>query len=284
MKKVILISAVALLAGACGASRQAAWEQQTTAVTGNTADFAAEGDAAWAKRSNREDLLAAIGLYEKAVSADTTNLDVLTKLARAYYFLADGHTMDDPEQQIAIYDKGIVAAERALALDPAFKANAYKPEVLNAMDPKFAPAMYWAASNLGKWARLKGFMTLLKYKDTAKALIEAMAPKAPTYFYYGADRYWGSYNALAPSGTLEKSKEHYEKSMAAAPGMLSTKVLYADLYATKAQDKALYKRLLEEVLAADANADAEIAPENAVEQEKARRLLKPEVIEDRFAD
>ena len=284
MKKVVVISAVVLLAGACGASRQAAWEQQTTAVSGNTADYAAEGDAAWAKRASRDDLVAAIGLYEKAVSADAGNLDVMIKLTRAYYFLADAHTMDDPERQIAIYDKGIVAAERALALDPAFKANAYKPEVLNAMDVKYAPAMYWAASNLGKWARLKGFMTLLKYKDTAKALIEAMAPKAPEYFYHGADRYWGSYNALAPSGTLEKSKEHFEKSMAASPQMLSTKVLYADLYATKAQDKALYTKLLNEVLAADVNAHADIAPENTAEQEKARRLLKPEVIEDRFAD
>ena len=58
-----------------------------------------------------------------------------------------------------------------------------------------------------------------------------------------------------------------------APNYLGTKVLWADYLAKKNNDKETYKRLLEEVLAADPNIDPEIAPENRAEQEKAKQLL-----------
>ncbi len=48
----------------------------------------------------------------------------------------------------------------------------------------------------------------------------------------------------------------------------------ADVYATKKQDRALFEKLLKEVVAADATTDPEIIPEQELEKKKAEDLLK----------
>ena len=99
----------------------------------------------------------------------------------------------------------------------------------------------------------------------------------PNYSYAAPDRYWGAYYAIAPSfagGDLDKSEKHFKKSILAAPGYLATKVLYAQYYATKRQDSALFETLLNEVISADATAIPELTPENKAEQAKARKLLE----------
>ena len=72
----------------------------------------------------------------------------------------------------------------------------------------------------------------------------------------------------------------FEKAVTMAPNYFGTKVLWADYLCTKTQDQAQFKKLLEEVIAADANVDPEVAPENKIEQAKAQKLLKQ--IDDQF--
>jgi hypothetical protein len=95
------------------------------------------------------------------------------------------------------------------------------------------------------------------------------------YYYGGPARWLGTYYAVAPGiagGDMDKSKKYYEEAMAAAPNYLATKVLMAENYAAKVKDRALYDRLLDEVLAGDPDALPEVAIEQRVEQDKARKL------------
>ena len=76
-----------------------------------------------------------------------------------------------------------------------------------------------------------------------------------------------------------------------APNYLGTKVLWAELLCVKLQGdadkdgqndgKVQFKKLLDEVIAADANADPTIAAENGLEQQKAKKLLAK--IDDLFS-
>ena len=74
-------------------------------------------------------------------------------------------------------------------------------------------------------------------------------------------------------GDLEKSQIHYDVSLEKAPYYLGTKVLMAENLSVKQDDEEKFKKLLEEVLAADPNVNPEIAPEMKIEQEKAKELL-----------
>ena len=97
----------------------------------------------------------------------------------------------------------------------------------------------------------------------------------PEFLHGAADRYFGAFYAVAPSfagGDMNKSKEHFEKSLERAPLYAATKVLMADVYAAKKQDRALYDKLLDEVIAMPVEALPDMIPETKVEKEKAQEL------------
>jgi hypothetical protein len=117
----------------------------------------------------------------------------------------------------------------------------------------------------------------LKYKDTLFAIMTRCYELDPDYFYGAAERYFGSYYAVAPAfagGDLNKSREYYDKSLKRAPNALSTHVLIAELLAPKLQDRALFDRELKLVMDTPANIIPEIEPEATREKLKAEVLIK----------
>lgn len=252
----------------------------------------AEGDALWAERADEAKLKAALAKWELAVKLKATP-DLAAKLARGHYFLGDGYyaVRDEAEARDSEYQIGLDWANEALKLAApeyaAAKAAGKPHEEAIRLAPKEAvPAMYWYSSNLGKWAASKGFATRLQYKEALKGTMEHVKSLDENYYYAGAWRYFGAYEAATAGlagGSLEKSQENFVKAIEMAPAYLGTKVLFADYLCPKLQKdtdgdgqpdgKVLFKRLLEEVIAADANADPEIAAENAIEQQKAKKLL-----------
>jgi hypothetical protein len=75
-----------------------------------------------------------------------------------------------------------------------------------------------------------------------------------------------------PGGDLKESKKHFEKAIAIEPNYFGTRTLYAELYATKARDKATFVRQLDYVLATPPGSLPDAEPENRYEQALARQL------------
>ena len=57
-------------------------------------------------------------------------------------------------------------------------------------------------------------------------------------------------------------------------------MLWAHFLCTRKQDKAAFKKLLDEVIAADPKIDPAVEPENRLEQAKAKKLLSE--IDEKF--
>lgn len=280
---------LALVLAACGTTRQNAWEKPATApapaASPTGGSLIGEGDAAWARRGEKAAVEAAIAAWSKAAAAAPGDAELLSKLARANYFLADAHLRADKEKQLATFEKGVDWAQSALAAtSPEYKARVQAGELekdaFSSVGAAGTAAIYWYSSNLGKWAKASGFTTTLKYKDTIKAAMERCAALDPTYFHAGPDRYFGAFYAVAPSfagGDLNKSEEHFKKSIALAPHYIGTKVLWAENLAVKQQNKELFKKLLDEVLATNEAdgvfAEKDLVPEVLVEKTKAKELL-----------
>lgn len=279
---------------ACGPKRQAAWEQesaqkQTTqpadpaAAEVSTQELMSKAEAAWQERSDQAKVEEAIAAWEEVVAQNPTHAGALNNLARAYYFLADAHLRPagDDEAMLATYEKGILAGENAMmAISPDFKeqvtSGAKVEEAVKAIPKEGQEALYWYASSLGKFAVAKGFTTQLFYKDRIFAVMEHVLNLDETFFYGAPHRYFGAFYAKAPAfagGDMAKAKEHFDKSLAIDERYLGTKVLYAEYYATKADDKEMFTTLLNDVISADPAIIPEVQPENVVEQEKAKALL-----------
>lgn len=289
--RLLVIAALALGAAACG-GRQSGLASQTGAVkaTGDATPMVEAGDAAWSERGDRAHAEAAIKHWEEASAMDPTRLDAQMKLAYAYYFMANVHVRwdEDPEDaQRSLFEKGIRASENAIRIStPKFaaliKAGKSWKEAVPTVGKNGVPALYWYATNLGKWALLDGFTTILSHKDDIELIMDRCKTLDPGYWYGAPHRYFGVYRTKIPfpGGDLPVSRTHFEEALKLAPNYLDTKVLFADSYAPKADDEALFKKLLGEVIATADDVIPELVPETKNAKRVAQQML--ENIEDYF--
>jgi tetratricopeptide (TPR) repeat protein len=273
-----------LLLAACGTGRTSQWDVQAPAPAAAEAPGgespAAAAEAAWARRGDRPQLERAIAQWEAALVQKPDDVAILGHLSRAYYLLSDGFLRkpEDKAAYLANMEKGTGYGERGLAAaSPAFKAKVKDgekvEEAIKLVGRDGLEPMYWYVVNLGKWARAKGLAALLGNKDRAKGVMTRALELDETFFHGAPHRYFGAYWSLLPVGRdLDKSKQHFERSLAIAPNYAGTKVLMAETYAVKKQDKALFDRLLAEVLAMPDDAIPGLEPETRIEKDKAREL------------
>ncbi len=281
---IITLAVLGIIAG-CG-NRKTNYVKADAAAVTPEQQLLIDAEAAWAQRDDVAQIQAAIGKWEEYVGIDPNNAGVLAMLARAHYMLAAHQT--DEETILATYDAGAAYGERGMAANDAFtacldggKTKDYK--CLDSLGVDDMDATYWVYANLGKWSATKGFTYIVKNKSKLKALADWIQATDANFLYGAGDRLLGTYYAKAPAafgGDMELSLAHFEASLAIAPNYLGTKVLMAQYYATKSQDRELFQRLCDEVLAADPEVLPEIAPELRLEQTKAQNLL--DQIDDLF--
>ena len=283
----ILLLGMMMTLMACGAARQSGICGElppAATATGDAAASEAEGNAAWEKRGDEAELRKAMTAWQQALSIDPSRGHLRVKLARAHYFLADGHLRFDEMRQkemLESYRDGTNHAELALGQEfPKYRAKfcARQPYsvALQQLDKEAIPAIYWYSTNLGKYALASSIVEVLNQKDRIKAMMELVYRIEPGFFKFAADRYLGAFYTKIPfpGGALPRSKGHFSASAEKAPEYLATKVLFAEMYAIKAKDRALFQSLLDEVVAFDVETLPEFKPENLVEQRKARDLLE----------
>lgn len=237
-----------------------------------------EADKLWEKRDVKESLEQALAKYETLQAQNPTDLEVLEYLSRGHYLLANSH-LEDKSLKMKHFELAKKFGETGMATNSAFKAELDKgkdiEDAVGVLTVKEVPVIYWSAASLGKWARLNGVFSSLKYKDQILSMIKKVEQLKPDFFYGAVPRFWGGFYGSAPSiagGDLDKSKKKFEESMQMAPEYLGTKVLYAEIYLTKKDDEKEFKKVLEEVKAAPLG-PKELQPENALEKKRAQYLL-----------
>ncbi|MBX3272017.1 MAG: hypothetical protein KF729_17255 [Sandaracinaceae bacterium] len=291
-RRAIAVAIVLGLGGipGCGGSYESAWDEPTGTDRPQSAEavsqreqLIAQGDEAWQGRDDPDRIRAAIAAWEQATELDGNDHQTWVKIARAYYFLSDGHLrFSDESQMMETYQRGIRAAERALrALSPEFAqamaAGQPAEGAVANLQANAVPALYWRATNLGKWARLDSFATVLSFKDEIRAMMTRCMELDRGFFFAGPDRYFGAFFAIAPTyagGDLALSRQHFDESLRQFPNYFGTHVLYAEELAVKLQDRAMYIEHLNLVINGDPESLPEAAPENRVEQRKARAALE----------
>jgi hypothetical protein len=114
----------------------------------------------------------------------------------------------------------------------------------------------------GNKGRVENYMTRVREVD-------------PNFYYGATHRFFGVLptRGRAPFVDIDKSQEEFEAAIKNWPEFLGNKRLYAETFAVKKKERALFTRLLNEVIAAKIDKNPDIAPENKYEQAIAQRLL-----------
>jgi predicted anti-sigma-YlaC factor YlaD len=151
-------------------------------------------------------------------------------------------------------------------------------QTLRAFGKKDVPLLYWTAA---AWS-----LAISNAKGDMALVADLPVPIAMMDRAIELDEGWGDgalheyFLALDPGRTAvegggpEKAKQHYERALALSKNKkLGPHVSYAEGVLVKAQDRAGFTRLLEEVLRADPAADKANRLVNVLAQRRARQLL-----------
>jgi hypothetical protein len=286
----VALVCMAALVASCGSTRETAWDttsdsgQLDDASQAKVAELLATASTAWANRGEQAQAKAAVDAWSAAADLDPKNAAALTDLSHAIYYYADCFLRPDeenPQLYKDTHESGTKAAERALAaMSPAFADKMASGEriedAISVLNSNAVPALYWRSSNMGRWAILESFATLLSYKDEIRAIMEFCLDEDPLYWYQGPDRYFGIFYAKAPGfagGDMKKSASHFNVSIDAHPNYFGTRILMAEEWAVKEDNRPLFEELVNYVIKGDPNSVPAITPENQCEQRKANRLM-----------
>jgi hypothetical protein len=240
-----------------------------------------EGEKDWAHRDDRSSLIHAMEKFSKVAAANPGNYEVQELLCRGYYLLADSHT-DDMDEKKKFWELSIAWGQRAMATNPDFRrrvVDGHEPmeNALDALKKSQVDAVYWTAASVGKWTFHSGTADRLANRNKITKLIQRVEQLDPDYFYGAVNRYWGMYYAVAPfiaGGSMQKSLEHFRRAFKAANNYFGSHVLFAETYAARKADKALFRRELEFVLKGRPESLPDIVPEQMLEQKKAKHMLE----------
>jgi len=241
-------------------------------------------EALWRDRDNPEKARAAVEILEKELAQEPHQPDKVVRLSRLYYLLGESLPAKGAEsaQKLSYYDKAFQVCRAELVYQLQLSADPSDEAIVKAATQQQMPLLYWAAAGLARWGKHAPFAKKVAARSKIRLYWDRVLELDPTYFHGGAYRFFGGYYALVPPITgeqdVKKSREMFEKAIAAAPYYLETKVLYAEAYAAhpKVRDRDLFRRLLQEVVGADAGNDPDYAAENRLAQKKAQALLAQE--------
>ena len=294
-----------VLGSGCSSSHTAgmcAEDAFPAAKAGDLAAVEAAAAAAWAERKDVAKLREAIAQWKEAVAIAPKKAENYTRLARAMYFLGDGYLRLDfqeadeagddsadakEEEMVNTLEQAYLVAEKAIRIgnpDYAAAACAKEPleETISKLDKSDIDAVYWYAVALGKHGLATSLVTVLSNKEKIYLMMRRIEKLDPDFLYGAADRYLAGYFTKVPfpGGDHDQSRKHFEKSIKASPNYLATRVLYAELLATKLKDKALGKKIFDEQLKFVDDTAADVIPE--VEAEAILEKKKAKMLRDKF--
>ena len=228
---------------------------------------------------------ASLKMLEGLLRDDPENETLLNNLAEGFCGYAFSFVEDaDPERASRLYLRGRGYAERLLVANGApEQLTGQNPEqfknTLKTLDADHLPGLYWMGQCWAGWLMLnlddlQAFVAISK----VEAILQKTLALDESYHYAGPHLLLGAFyggRSKMLGGKPGKARGHFEQCIALTQNkFLMAKVLYAKTYAVQMQDRALFKKLLGEVMAAPADILPDQQLANAVAKRKAHKLLE----------
>ncbi len=230
-------------------------------------------------------------LMEGILKNDPENKRILTTLSMGFA----GYALlfvepEDPERASALYhraleygiralgDKGTPLRNRDGGLEPVKTA-------LKSMDRNDLEALFWATLSWNAWINLNlDKPSALAQLSVSEACLKRVLELDERFFYSAPHILMGANLAARPpllGGSPEKARVHFEQALQENHRKFYlAQVYFAKYYAVRVQDKALFLRILAEVIHGNPGELKEVCLINRVMQTRAKELAK--LAEDLF--
>jgi hypothetical protein len=221
-------------------------------------------------------------LVDSLIEGDPENTAMLQTGARLYAAYATAF-VEDPARARRLTQRAVEYADRALCLDfaPACSPDARSFDgfvaALGQASPRDVPVLYtWGVAQAGWIQANSDDWNAIAELPRVEAVMQRVVELDETYERGAAHVYLGILATLRPpalGGHPEEGRRHFERALEISQGRdLMGQVQFAQHYARLVFDRPLHDRLLNQVLAAEANQPG-LTLTNTLAQEQAHKLL-----------
>lgn len=233
----------------------------------------------------REGMPAYLMLMDGMVEALPDNERLLISAAQGYATFA-GAFIESQDRAYAnmLYGRAKNYALRSLEQrgikDPASRPFEDFEAAVNDLDrQEDVPYMFWAAACWGSWIRLNmGSMEAMAELPRVEVLMKRALILDEAFYYGGPHLFMGLWYGSRPKmagGDLNLARKHFLKAIELGAGkFLMAYIYYAEYYAKKIFDKALYVSTLENVLKTPADIVPELTLLNSIAHQRATQLMQ----------
>jgi len=250
-------------------------------VVGQTLAIYEEADV----RLAEEAMPGSLKMLEGMLKQDPQNAALLIPLAEGFCNYAFSFVEDaEPDRAAGLYLRGRNYAARALAAAggpadlTALGLDVFRQAVASLKSDQM-PALYWIGRCWAGWLMLSlDNLEALAAVSKLEIAMSRVLAWDETYDFAGPHLFFGAFyggRSKLLGGDPQKARQHFERNLElTGRKFLITHLLYAKLVAIQAQDKELFKRLLQTVVEAPPDLLPERRLANEVAKEKARTLLE----------
>ena len=210
---------------------------------------------------------------------------LLLRASEAYFGYTFAFVTDTDKQRARmLHLKARNYALRVLLLNDHFRDSFDKgidafTKSLNELEKEDVPALYWTANNWMAWIALNlSNPEVLLDVPKVEAMLLRILELDETYYNGGAHATLGAFYASrskAIGGDPQKAKYHFDRAFELSGSkLLFVHLLYAQYYAYQIQDRELFVKTLEAVIATPGDYYPDKNFANEIAKRKARVLLK----------
>ena len=276
---IILILLLIILPTACASQKKLTVGATATLLEDIAKSSYKQSDT----RVIREGMPAYLLLMDGMVEAVPDNERLLIAAAKGYASFASAFVEDqDKAYATALYKRAKDYALRSLEQrdfkDPVSRPFEKFEAGLKELGKKDVPYIFWTAMCWGSWIRLNmGSMEALAELPRVELLMKRVLDLDEGFYYGGPHLFMGVWYASRPKmagGDLKIARQHFLKALELSEGtFFMANIYYADHYAKRAFDKALYISILEKVLETPADIVPELTLLNTVAHNRANEML-----------
>ena len=241
-----------------------------------------KGKENWEKRANKNNIYESLKYLTRAIKENGENLERSKLMSQACHFTAE-YIEDDKTKSDSLYLLGKEVAWSFLTkTDSYIKGfNRFKGDLV---DKKIAgidnisendiEILFWWVKNYVSFIANKPVTERLSAREEIETALYKVLSQKPDFYFGGCNQIFGILYARLPGVELNKSISQFETAITKGPDFFGNYVARAKYLYPRVNDKESFEKDINYIISLDPSNVPEIAPENLMEQEIAKKLLQ----------
>lgn len=241
-----------------------------------------KGKENWEKRANKNNIYESLKYLRKAIKENGENLERSKLMSQACHFTAE-YIEDDETKSDSLYLLGKDIAWNFLIKTDSY-IKGFNSFIGDLVDKKIAgidnisendiEVLFWWVKNYVSFIANKPVTERLTAREEIETALYRVLSQKPDFYFGGCHQIFGILYARLPGVELNKSISQFETAITKGPDFFGNYVARAKYLYPRVSDKESFEKDINYIISLDPSTVPEIAPENLMEQEIAKKLLQ----------